>query len=247
MPQRFITAPPLQFKSNDNKKIEIEQKNASIENIKRQQASSTQPDPLQQRLDGIAQTYRDMIANSRRRGYPVAADNLQRFLNGTGGTKTESVPWLKSFSAITDAERTNQERFETRLKREALALGTGATSTFTDHWDRSLTGGVTTELYYASGTSNIRSTGTFTLTRTGNTIRISGTVTHVWNDPYDWHAGLSAYIPGSGRISDEDALLLQQHRGAAPFHMTASWNQTLSGNYLVDNFLYFDSSQFTWR
>ena len=79
---------------------------------------------------------------------------------------------------------------------------------FNDYWDKMLTAGQASELYYASGASSIRSKGAFTLTRSGQRITISGTVNHHWYDPYDRHAGLGAYVPGHGFISDADALLM---------------------------------------
>lgn len=221
--------------------------NQQAQPVQLQQAKQVQQqETLQERLDRITRTYQGMITSSRNKGYDVAADNLQRFLDGTGGTKTESVDWLRDFNALISAEETNQERFVTSLRKQALSLRDGETKQFADYWDRTFTANPFTELYYASGTSTITSRGTFTLSRSGDEITITGTVNHEWNDPYDWHAGLAAYIPGFGSISDQDALLLQQHRGAAPFHMTASWRQTLRGSYTIDNFLYFDSSEFNW-
>jgi hypothetical protein len=198
-----------------------------------------------ERLNEIEAAYRAMIADSRSDGYNVAADNLQRFLDGTGGTKTESVTWLRGFAAITAAERTNQERFEDSLTELAYTVPDGGSRTFNDHWDRMLTASQATELYYASGTSSIKSTGSFTLTRSGNVISITGTVNHHWYDPYDWHGGLGAWVPGHGVISDSDALLMEQHRGARPFDMEADWTQTVSGRVEIVDW-WFDDVSYNW-
>ncbi len=203
-------------------------------------------DDLDKRLDEIEAKYRSMIADARSLGHDVAADNLQRFLAGTGGTKTLGTAWLRGFSAITDAEEVNQSRFEDQLYDKALSLRSGESERLSDYWEKLLTGSVTTELFYASGTSTIKSSGSFNLSRDGNEVEISGNVNHHWFDPYDWHAGLSAYIPGSGVISDADALLLQQHRGAGPFDMESDWQQALSAKINIDNFLYFDSMDYNW-
>lgn len=206
----------------------------------------TKKETLKERLDRITKSYKQMISAARKKGHNVAADNLQRFIDGTGGTKIESQSWLRSFGAITSAERVNQERFEESLSKLALKLGKGKTATHSDYWDRQLTGSQFKELYYASGTSTITSTGKFTLTRRGDKITITGSVDHKWHDPYDWHAGLTAYIPGFGSISDADALLLQKHRGAKPFDMESSWTQKFSGTYIIDDFLYFDYVDYKW-
>jgi hypothetical protein len=204
-----------------------------------------EPVDITTRLDKIAQTYRDMIAAARKKGYNVAADNLQRFLDGTGGTKELDVSWLRSFTATTDAERVNEERFEGPLSKVAKTVDHAQHKSFEDHWDRMFTASQATELYYASGTSTIRSKGKFELEGLENIVRIGGSVNHHWFDPYDWHEGLSAYIPGFGNVSDEDALLLQKYRGAKPFMMEADWRQWLSGTY-THRSAWFDSSNYAW-
>jgi hypothetical protein len=196
-------------------------------------------------VDKIVQRYRDMIAAARKDGKDHAADNLERWLNGVGGTKTEDVPWLRGFSEITDAEKVNQGRFEKSLTEKGKALKDGESVTFTDHWDRKLTASVLNELYYASGTSTITSTGTFTLSRSGDTVTITGTVGQHWHDPYDWHAGLGAFIPGFGGVSDSDALLVERERGAKPFMMESDWQQNVSGTISLHTY-WFDSSTYTW-
>jgi hypothetical protein len=172
--------------------------------------------------------YVEMIQSARDDGYNVAADNLQRWLDGTGGTKKISSKWLRGFGAVRTAEEKNIKRFEKQLAKLARGLNDGQTITFSDYWDAALTGSGWTELFYASGTSQITSTGNFTLTRKGDKIYISGSINHEWNDPYDWHAGLSANIPGFGNIKDEDALLVQREYGAKPFHMTSSWSNNVN-------------------
>lgn len=190
---------------------------------------------LSPRLNEITTSYMDMIRSARSRGYHVAADNLQHFLTGSGAKRTISVAWLRGFSEITSAEEVNRSRFEESLHNLAISMPSGTSRNLNDYWDRSLTGGITTELYYASGTSTITSTGEFVLTKNGDNVTISGTVSHHWWDPYDWHANLSALIPGHGVISDADALLLQRYRQASPFPMESDWTQTLSGTIEVIN------------
>ena len=201
------------------------------------------PDP--ERLDEIEENFRSMIESARARGANVAADNLEYFLSGAGGTRTLSVSWLRGFSAVISAETRNQRRFESSLESIADRMNPGDSRTFDDYWDAQLTASVTSELYYASGTSTIRSTGDFSLERTGDVVNIRGTVEHRWYDPYDWHGGLGAYIPGHGNVSDNDGLLMQSCRGASPFQMEAVWSQELTGSVTVKDY-WFNSSSFTW-
>ena len=201
------------------------------------------PDPA--RLDEIEENFRSMIESARARDANVAADNLAYFLSGSGGTRTLSVSWLRGFSAVTSAELRNQQRFENSLESIADSMIHLESRSFNDYWDAQLTAGVTTELYYASGTSTIRSTGNFSLERIENVVNIRGSVEHRWYDPYDWHAGLGAYIPGHGNISDNDGLLMQSCRGASPFQMEAVWSQRLSGSVTIKDY-WFNSSSFNW-
>lgn len=88
-------------------------------------ASSTPETPeLRARLDEIDRRYRSMIAAAHARRADVAADNLERFLSGTGGTKTISVTWLRGFDSLIQAERTNQSRFEDSLNEQANVCST---------------------------------------------------------------------------------------------------------------------------
>jgi hypothetical protein len=203
-----------------------------------------EPPELTAKLDQIAQRYREMIVAARGRGANVAADNLQRFLDGTGGVAVMGVPWLRGFEEVTGAEATNEERFETSLNKIANEMNHGDRRTLDDHWDRMLTAGQSSELFYASGTSTITSRGTFELSMIEDTVSIFGTVHHHWHDPYDWHAGLSASIPGFGSISDEDALLLQRYRGAKPFMMVSDWDRSLSATIKVGRL--WNTKTFNW-
>lgn len=196
-------------------------------------------------LNEIERRYRDMITSARSKGYHVAADNLEHWLQGSGSSRTIGVAWLRGFSEVTAAEKTNQQRFEKSLTSKAKGLKDGATATFTDYWDRTLTASVTEELYYASGTSTLHSEGTFTLRRTGSTVTIDGVVNHHWFDPYDWHAGLGAYIPGFGSVSDSDALLLEKYRGARKYDMEADWQQRMTGSVTIRAW-WFDSVSYQW-
>ena len=200
--------------------------------------------PPKEKLDAIEAQYRDIVKKGREKGANVAADNLEHFLAGSGAKRVLSVPWLRGFESLRGAERTNQERFENSLNEKANSTGHGEKKTFTDHWSRMFTASQSEELYYASGTSTIKSTGSFELSAIENVVSIFGNVKHHWYDPYDWHAGLSAFIPGVGNISDEDALAMQNCRGAKPYDMEADWQQQLQGTVTVG--AVWNDKSFSW-
>lgn len=185
-----------------------------------------------------------MITAARQRGYYVAADNLEYWLNGAGGVRRIDVGWLRSNSAVTDAERHNQRQFEKQLKARAGRMPDNATETLTDHWDRAFTARVTSELYYASGTSELSSRATFTLSRMGRTVTVRGSVQHYWHDPYNWNPGQAAYIPGFGLISDNDALALRRAGIGRDYELVSDWTQTCAGS--VDLGRVYDTIDLNW-
>jgi hypothetical protein len=201
--------------------------------------------PTEAQLDAIEQRYRDMIANARAIGAEEAALNLEWFLAGKGGKRTFTHDWLRGFDVVTSAERTNQQRFETQLAEAAERMSDGDTVVVDDYWDRALTASVLTELYYASGTSQLHSEGRFELRQSGGTVTVTGTVHHRWFDPYDWNAGQAAFVPGSGLVSDNDGLLMQRHRGAKPFVLEGTWDQTLTATITKRDY-WFDSNDWQW-
>lgn len=201
-------------------------------------------DSLEDRLDDIELRYRKMIARARRIGWNVAADNLQRFVDGTGEGKGNSgqwidPKWLQTFAVVKAGEDRNRNYFESEtnsqgdcLKSIAQGLNDGQTAQYVDYWETLVTSySPTKELSFASGASTLKTSGQFTLTRQGDEVAIEGTMTHDWFDPYDWHENLGFYVPGFGDVSDADALLLQQHRGARPFTMRSRWKQVWRGTY----------------
>jgi hypothetical protein len=186
-----------------------------------------------------------MVDAARILGFDVAADNLLYFLEGKGGIRELPVAWLRSFDEVLEAERTNQERFEAALSEAAETMADGESRVISDHWDRMLTGGRTTELHYASGTSTLTSTGTFTLRKTGGTVVVDGEVTHAWRDPYDWHPGATAFVPGFGLVKDKNARSLVFERGAEEFDMAEEWKQTLAASVVVVDW-WPDSEDYRW-
>jgi RHS repeat-associated protein len=193
-------------------------------------------DRIQERVTELKIQYQKMISDARAVGANVAAANLQHFLDGSGSPKTLAASWLRSYSVIQQGEERLQGYFQERnITSWAKSMTVGQTVSKSDYWEAVIESyNPLNELSYASGKSNIRADGEFTLTRTGLiTISISGTVRMKWNDPYDWHDGLDFWIPGSGFIDDKDALFLEKHGGAKSFQMESTWEYSFSGSYNI--------------
>ena len=108
------------------------------------------------------------------------------------------------------------------------ALKPGQTGTFTETWQRIVKANplslltlapTNKDLSYGSGNSVLTSTGEFYLERIGSAVRVVGIVRHVWTDSYDWNPGQSFPMPDGTIVYDNDMILLEIFRGAAPFKM----------------------------
>ncbi|GAA2637633.1 hypothetical protein SMC26_37685 [Actinomadura fulvescens] len=176
----------------------------------------------------LAGLFRSIIVESRR-VHPIAADFLEHFMDGAGASRPLSRRWLRSFRVIRKAERKNQRRFERQLAREARSLADGESTWVRDHWDARINAFIGTELFYVSRMSQLRSRGSFTLTRTGSQVRVSGTVRHHWFDPYDWDRGRWVYIPRHGFVPIAVGRELVESDEARNFLMESHHVQTVMG------------------
>jgi RHS repeat-associated protein len=182
----------------------------------------------------IIDKFRRLIQGAREHGWNHAADNLDYFLSGKGGVKQINWEWLRTFSEIRSAENTNKGRFESiTITDAARGLKDGQTKEATTHWDREVHG--SEELFYASGTSSLRSIGKFSLTRNGNAVAVTGFIDHYWWDTYHWTPGKAVVIPGFGKISDEDGLMLKANGKADDFFMESYWTQSMVGTIKCDS------------
>lgn len=171
----------------------------------------------------------DDIADEARPYHPIASDFLDHFRRGAGASRTLELRWLRSFRVIKKAERKNQLRFERQLTRAAREVGDS--TWVNDHWDARINAFIGTELFYVSRMSQLRSTGSFVLTRSGPEVEIQGTVRHHWVDPYDWDRGRWVFIPRHGFVPISVGRELAEADEARNFLMEARHVQTLTGRY----------------
>ena len=190
-------------------------------------------------MDRVERTYREYVKADRKKGLNMAADFLERFLDGTAGIVHISREDARALKPVGDAERINRGRIERSFTDTSQDYGKalkkiqhGPPLTLKkDHWDRKLTipGLILrgeTDLALATGRNNVKSEGSYTAWRTGDVIRIEGEVTHTWDDTYDFHKW-QPYADG--------ARALQKHRGAKPFDIRSGWKQRLTGTVILDN------------
>ena len=194
---------------------------------------------LKQFMDRVERTYREYVKAGRKKGLNMAADFLERFLDGIGGTVHISREDARALKPVGDAEKTNRRRIERSFTDTRHRYGNalkniqpGPPLTLTkDHWDRKLTvlGLILrdeADIALATGNSNVKAEGSYTAWRTGDVIHIEGEVTHTWDDTYNFHKW-QPYADG--------ALALQKHRGAKPFEIRSGWRQRLTGTVILDN------------
>jgi hypothetical protein len=187
-----------------------------------------------------------LINEARRLGFNVAANNLQNYLS-RGGNLELPVDWLRSFDKVTSAERRNHQYFERQIGQK-LGESKAVLIKFTDFWDASITYSdrvlAWDELFYASGDSHIRSTGSFSIYKNPEKLIIEGKVKHKWTDKYDWHPGLQTFIPGAGIVPDAAIKRLENDGAARRFNMSANWETELKAE--ENRCLFFSILRFNW-
>ncbi len=164
-----------------------------------------------------------------------AANNLTRWLNGTGGTKEESLGWLKKFNSYKSAD----SKLTMYIYDRALELGEtvawGETKTFkVDGYAAALTGGMVSEsdLYYSSGTSYIKANANVTISKDKDgqtTIKIIAYKS--WIDTYDWNAGQGTFFVD---VTDDEAMLMEP-LGAGEFELRTNYIEVSTTSFF-DNF-----------
>jgi hypothetical protein len=182
-----------------------------------------------------------MIKAARAVGYRVAADNLEHYVKGLGGVRHLSRRWLRSFDRVNEAEGVNLRRFQ-RLIIQNVKLGA---KSFSEKRDRLISyfgaGFSFEELFYASGDSTLSSNGYFSITKSGNNVKVKGLVIHNWYDIYDWHVGFQAFIPGFGSIPDAALRKLQTEGKAREYRLACQWKHILDTSFDIGD------SQINWN
>ena len=194
-------------------------------------------------LKGLEHRLRFQADVARKLGLETAADFLERFLDGRGGTVTLKRDRMRGFGAIRDAEKTNRNRVITRgflgqqpdehkHYRALKEIQDGQTIELeSDHWDRDFTTrglamGGEWDLALATGHSKLRTEGAYRATRKGDVIHIEGTVGHTWMDRYDFH--------GEDDLA-RDAKRLQDAGRGVPFDVEAEWKQVVKGTIRIED------------
>lgn len=188
------------------------------------------------RVREIRENYESMISAARSLGRNVAADNLQRFIDGTGGVKQMDVSWLRDFGEIKSAESRILEytQGDKNLKKWVTEVEDGQSVNKSDYWDADIRDyNPTSELAVASGASDMKGDVSMRLSRSGDIITIEGEVAIKWSDAYNWNAGQSFGVIGFGDVSDNDGIYLRDCGGARDFDMEASWKFDYNGTYDV--------------
>jgi RHS repeat-associated protein len=196
--------------------------------------------PTQEQLNETKQQIQEGIDEARKEGSIYAANNLQRWLDGNGGTKTEDAEWLQKVPSVIEAVELNEKRFFDQLNSQsksinaiAANLKNGESVDFSDYWVAQITTDYVTfdknekDFFYAWGSATLTSTGNFTITRNDNVVEVSGSVTHEFFDIYNWEPGMSVPI-GDQYVSDEQFIPLEVYDKAKPFKGISTWTNPVN-------------------
>lgn len=197
-------------------------------------ASQANPD------SNLERYYRGIARSGRALGYKDAADNLERHLDGKGGTKVYSRDEARKFEPIRRAEETIREYVVEKNFTDATGnshdsntrlstMRDGDSVRISDKWDADtqigemLVQGLRDQgrFYTAFGRTGVDGLADLVATRRGDRIRFDGEVTFIWNDRYDFLKPQ----PYSAHMKR-----LEKTRGAKPFEIRARWKQRVFGS-----------------
>jgi hypothetical protein len=199
--------------------------------------ASVKNDPLTpeetEELKRLKARYQTLVYAGHLAGYKVAARNLQRFLDGIGGTKVIDSGWLRDFEAIRDVELANKKQMSKKLndstgpwadKLSQLREGESMRIDVTVNGELKDGTEMSSDLHFASNASYLDSTAQLTATRRGNEVVFDGTINTNWHDTYDWHPGLKAGFVDLPGVPDAAAARLEELGGAKSFEMVSNWD-----------------------
>ncbi len=197
----------------------------------------------------IKKQYQQIVNRGRTVGANWAAKMLEHWMQGSGKDMIIKMEVLRRFSEITKAEEIIKNGIldGNSIKNILENIKDGDSMVQYLSWEESLTGSIMSELFYASGTSTLVGRIKLEAKRNNKIIHMSGTLEYHWNDPYDWHPGLTAYIPGIGTVEDADAAKYENAGCAKKFGMYSFWYQSFSYTYEIDDILWFiDTKNISW-
>jgi len=196
----------------------------------------------------IKKQYQEIVNRGRAVGANWAAQMLQHWMNGSGKDVVIKMEMLRRFGQIRDAEETiRKELIKGIFNRNIINFKDGEEKKYFIAWEEQITGLPWSELFYASGTNTLVGRLLLKAKRLGDVITMVGTLEYHWSDPYDWHAGLAAYIPTVGTVDDDDADKYENAGCAKKFDMYSFWHQTFSETYTIDDILWFkDTDTIEW-
>jgi hypothetical protein len=201
-------------------------------------------------LDRFEARYRDWVSIWRFFGVDMAADLLERYLNGDASDFQIPMDWMVSFSEGVRAEAKIQEYFEKWLN-EPDNSGTpserigqslqmlmrdgedGAEFSASSHW-----AGRIFELgdvegfgpYLAIGSSVLKGFGRFKFRREGEHIAFEGTVTFQYDEPYNFESSFLDDFPG---FESSELIDLERFRGARTFRNWSQWSRAVTGTISI--------------
>ena len=191
------------------------------------------------RVSRARQTLRGRVAQFGDFDLPDAKTHLEHYLSGAGTPVRYDRDKARSFKPVRELESVIKKNFEQRTFQaiaennpevlKLLDLEDGKTTKVNDRFDVGTAmlkraqkePGSDLNSVMALGNTRIKSNGSFTAKRKGNLITITGTVTHDWQDRYDFNTDKTK-TSGPGAA---DAKTLEDAGAAKQFDFGGTWRQ----------------------
>jgi len=177
---------------------------------------------------------------------------MRRYLDGTGGTVRYDADWIRKQPIIKRGEDRVLSHFADWMRGKSLKSGglppAIANKILKLKPGESVSGGTdrsavarfvnptkydkTTDFYNTSKDSNIKGIGSFSFTRKGNKIFVTGTIEQNWRDKFDFEPGKVFEIPIEGspvKIVTDELIFLRGVGMARTFQQRSSWRRRAVG------------------
>ncbi|HUT50638.1 MAG TPA: peptidoglycan-binding domain-containing protein [Alphaproteobacteria bacterium] len=187
----------------------------------------------------------------------------ERYLDGTGGAVDYDPRWILRHKALRTAANRIEGHYQDWMigKRKPkdpsravagrlLSLKSGRSITVSDDFDGrykfDLSRNRFSDHRLLLGNGSIRANGTFTFSRKGNIIEVTGVIENRIRDPFDFTEGQVARFFPRISVRHDDMIRLEQHGRAKTFIIRSTWRRRIKGRLRIVPIPGTKSSQLVW-
>ena len=167
----------------------------------------------------------DRIIAWGRLRFPIASENLCHWRDGKGRKRTLGASVFKDQGFLNDhLKRVHRAKFiagaERRIREGVIAPG----QEFPMHWTDSIYAPYLTDLFFALGAFTVRSEVSTKVVKQDEELQLTFELWRLQiSDDYDWDPGKATYVPGVGRVTDDEMLAMERAGYGKAYRIESEW------------------------